>query len=213
MAFDPQPGNSFEIITATDIDGEFDTISGRDLGGGKVLFVDYSATAVTVGADTVAGLDVVPASATVPVGFPVNLAAMAQLSLGGAADVSDLATWSSDDPSVATVDPSGQVRGIAEGSTTIHASFAGFMDSATVEVQPLPSQLATERVSLSFNGRASQRGQLCLAPTYRPTAATWSSAVQPRTSSNRIRTRPGTSSCATLATGNTIRVSVDLRRP
>jgi len=151
--FDPQPGDSFEILTAASVTGAFDTIEGWDLGGGKMFYVTYSETDVTLHVDTVVGLEIIPSPAEIYLGFPLKLCAMGQLSLGGAADVSDWAAWSSDNPAIASVDETGEIRGETVGNTTIRASFGGFDAAAPVEVLPLPSgPLATERVSLSTAG-------------------------------------------------------------
>ena len=49
--YEPQHGDTFEILTATSITGEFATILGQDIPGGGTLEVQYSPTAVTVQAD------------------------------------------------------------------------------------------------------------------------------------------------------------------
>ncbi|MFH1418717.1 MAG: Ig-like domain-containing protein [Planctomycetota bacterium] len=148
--FDPQLGDSFEILTAASILDKFSTITGWDLGGGKIMYVDYSTTAATVRVDTVAGLDIVPAQAEIYLGFPLQLVAEAQLAVGGMTDVTWIAQWSSDDPAIASVDATGEVRGEAAGNTTIRASFGGFDAASPVEVMSLPGgTLATERVSIS----------------------------------------------------------------
>ncbi len=88
------------------------------------------------------GLEVVPSEATIRVGGQVFLRAQAQVE-GGLVDVSSLATWSSADPSVATV-TGGLVTGIGEGFTRVWASYAGFSASSSITVHgKLPPEQGT----------------------------------------------------------------------
>lgn len=79
-------------------------------------------TAVMVECDsTDASVDVTPASAKIAVGETVQLSA----TVNGPDCMSTDITWSSSDPSVASVSPSGLVSGQAEGYATIFADVAG----------------------------------------------------------------------------------------
>jgi uncharacterized protein YjdB len=87
-------------------------------------------------------LTVSPDSATVAAGSTVALAATVHDSCGGDADVTDAASWTSSDETVATVSstgPSGRgiVTGIAPGGpVTITAAVGGLTGSAAVTVTP-----------------------------------------------------------------------------
>lgn len=82
--------------------------------------------AVTVPAT---GISVTPATDSVAVGETVTLAAA--LTPTGA---TDHVTWESSDPTIATVDASGVVTGIAEGEVTITAKARTFTSSSDVTV-------------------------------------------------------------------------------
>lgn len=46
--------------------------------------------------------------------------------------------WGTSDPTIATVDPEGEVVGVRRGTAIIHASSEGKADSVLVRVEPLP---------------------------------------------------------------------------
>jgi len=79
----------------------------------------------------------VPAS-TVAVGQTSQLTAMAILAASGAGtqDITSQATWKSDDNSIATVSASGVVTGVAQGATTVTATYQGMTGSGQVTVTP-----------------------------------------------------------------------------
>jgi hypothetical protein len=81
----------------------------------------------------VASLDVAPPSATVPAGQKVQLTATPRDSSGDALG-GRVVTWASGSPSIATVNGSGLVTGVAEGSATITATSEGKSGSAGVTV-------------------------------------------------------------------------------
>jgi uncharacterized protein YjdB len=78
-------------------------------------------------------LQVTPARASVPVGFPVALTATAVYSDGRHEDVTETATWTSFDPAVATV-VAGLVQGRATGHVKIRATFDGHHDASKIRV-------------------------------------------------------------------------------
>lgn len=88
-------------------------------------------------ANTVASIDVTPASATLSVGQTRQFAASPRTA-NGAVITGKSATWQSSSSSVATVDGTGLVRAIAAGTTTITASVEGRTGTATVTVLALP---------------------------------------------------------------------------
>src|SRR5690606_17167692 len=97
-----------------------------------------SATAqVTVVVPPVETIDIEPTSFDLVVGQERQLIATLR-SVDGQAITGRSVTWSSDDPDVATVDPSGNVTARAVGLTTIRATADGKFAGATVRVQPRP---------------------------------------------------------------------------
>jgi uncharacterized protein YjdB len=86
-----------------------------------------------------ASVEVLPASSTLPIGETVQLTATARDALGNPIPEA-AATWSSSDPSVASVGEAGLVLGIAKGTATIRATVGSATGEATVEVvAPLPT--------------------------------------------------------------------------
>ncbi|WP_411343141.1 Ig domain-containing protein [Paenibacillus sp. WLX1005] len=65
---------------------------------------------------------------------PYTFTAKATKKDGTVVDVSDLATWSTYDTKIATVDD-GKVDGVAQGSTTLTVSYLGLTDSTTIYVR------------------------------------------------------------------------------
>ncbi len=97
-----------------------------------------SSSGVTQTQPTVTALNVTPVSVSLPAGTQTRLVAIATYSSGDTVNVSDLASWSSDNTDVATVDDSvangGTVTAVAVGSTQVVASFGGQVDGTTVTV-------------------------------------------------------------------------------
>jgi trimeric autotransporter adhesin len=124
------------------------------LAAGKVTvtatYNGLSATAtLTVSAATMTGLVVTPAVATIQVGQTQAFVATVVWSDGTTTVVTGAATWSSSDPSVATVSTGGGggpgggggggvATAIGVGSATIGASYGGFDASATLKVTDPP---------------------------------------------------------------------------
>ena len=68
---------------------------------------------------------VTPGSPSLQVGLVLQLAATGTYSDGSTADISDLVTWSSSNPNVATISSSGLATAVASGNTNVMASLAG----------------------------------------------------------------------------------------
>src|SRR5881396_1502071 len=100
-------------------------------------------TAVTV---PVASVTVSPASASVPVGQTVQLAATPKDANGNALSGRTV-TWASSNSSVGTVNGSGLVTGVVGGSTTITATSEGQSGSSAVTVTAGPLPVASVTVS------------------------------------------------------------------
>ena len=150
--FVPMPGDSFVILTAAAVTGEFTDVVAPDLGGSTVFGVTYTATEVIVVVDGLVGVEVVPATIGMYEGFAESLEAHALLAGGGYTNVTYMASWSSDDPNTASIEAPGLIRGEAAGSTTIRAVYGTFEGTATANVLALPPELSTYRVSVDSTG-------------------------------------------------------------
>ncbi|MBL0219463.1 MAG: Ig-like domain-containing protein [Myxococcales bacterium] len=107
--------------------------------GHTMLHLGYRTTVIdvpaTILAPAVVGLSVEPSIVAAPVGTMVPVRALATYTTGDTRDVSATAVWVIDDPSIATVDQAG-VRGMAAGSTTLHAIVDGTQQTTTVTIAP-----------------------------------------------------------------------------
>ncbi|ENP0851873.1 Ig-like domain-containing protein [Vibrio parahaemolyticus] len=101
---------------------------------GTVNGVTLSDTAtLTVGNATVASLEVTPVNASVPVGLEQAFTAEVVLTDGTVQDVTESATWASDDPGTALVSDTAGTKGIALGKAISPASSPAGI-SATITV-------------------------------------------------------------------------------
>ncbi|HYQ02880.1 MAG TPA: Ig-like domain-containing protein [Polyangiaceae bacterium] len=95
-------------------------------------------TALTVSAATVVEIQVTPVQPSVSVGTAVSFAATAIYSDNSTQNVTGQATWTSSTPTVAAISTAngskGQAQALAEGSTTISATFAGTTGSTLLTV-------------------------------------------------------------------------------
>jgi uncharacterized protein YjdB len=106
-------------------------------------YMGRTATAtVNVSAARLTGISVSPASARILVGQNQQFQAIALFEDGTSQPVTNLALWSSSDTAVAQISnagggggvPRGTATGLSPGTTTISASYMGFVDSATLTV-------------------------------------------------------------------------------
>ncbi len=142
--FAPSVGDSFEALSYTTNVGEFDIITGLDLGGVTSYGLDFAGGSLTLTADQTVGLTVVPAGLDpiqIDVGQSIQLAARTLLAGGGGANASAESDWSSSSAAIAAVSSLGLVTGMAEGLATMSASFQGFSDSVSVTVGECPADL------------------------------------------------------------------------
>jgi uncharacterized protein YjdB len=95
-------------------------------------------TTVTVTAATLVSISVSPASISVVVGTTRQFTAAAIYSDGSSRDVTGMATWQSNAPTVASISTVGGTRGQAKalsaGTATIQASYGGLTGTATITV-------------------------------------------------------------------------------
>ncbi|WP_405283276.1 Ig-like domain-containing protein [Gaopeijia maritima] len=103
-------------------------------------------------------LTVSPASSTLSVGSSTNLVAQVFDVLGALVPGVAL-TWSSDNPSIASVSSVGRVTGVAPGSTTIRVSGGGLSASASVAVAATSSGAYWFREDWSYGTLNSLLGQ------------------------------------------------------
>ena len=86
------------------------------------------------GAASVAGLSVIPASATVGVGTTMNFVATAAMSDKSTQNLTTSVTWSSSDPTVASVDATGTMSALKTGVATITATSGSFTATSVVTI-------------------------------------------------------------------------------
>jgi Tol biopolymer transport system component len=87
-----------------------------------------------VAADDAISIDVTPASASLAPGATQQFSATVRTRAGRTLDHVRV-TWSTADPSIATVSSTGLVTGVANGSTTVRATFAAAAGTAQVRVE------------------------------------------------------------------------------
>ncbi|HEY0140870.1 MAG TPA: RHS repeat-associated core domain-containing protein [Thermoanaerobaculia bacterium] len=115
---------------------------------GPVMVTTSSGTAMSATAFVMVrafGLQVTPETVSIAAGEMAQLTATLTFNDGGITDATALATWTTGDPDVATVNAGG-VTATGSGSASITASFLGFSDAAAVTVvanEPLPPDPST----------------------------------------------------------------------
>ena len=82
-------------------------------------------------------LSIIPSPVNIVIGTNFQLHAVATLSDGTTEDVTSIATWSTTQPSIASVSSTGMITGAQVGSTTVFAQADGQSASAPVNVIPL----------------------------------------------------------------------------
>ena len=95
--------------------------------------------------EPVASVEVLPSAETIAVGAPLQLAAEAFDADGQAVAGAEF-SWESSQTSVATVDASGLVTGVGEGTATITASSGSAQGTATITVVSVPEPVASVEV-------------------------------------------------------------------
>ncbi len=136
-------------------------------GTGNLRYCIYASGYVTPSVTTIA---VTPANPTIPNGDSLQFTAMGTLSGGGQQDVTSLATWTSSNPVVATVNGNGLATGVSDGTATISASLGGVTGSTLLTVDTTMTDTAT---SVATSGSPSTYGDsVTLAATVTPNTAT-----------------------------------------
>ena len=91
-------------------------------------------TTLTVNSASLSSLSITPSDGSVPVGVTQQLTATGTFSDGTDHNVTGLVTWSSSDPSAATIITGGLATGVALGTSTVTATFGTLSGSTTLTV-------------------------------------------------------------------------------
>ncbi|WP_338865841.1 Ig-like domain-containing protein [Myxococcus stipitatus] len=122
----------------------------------KARFGALEATVkVTVSAAVVTSLAVTPSEASMARGATLTLTAMVTRSDGTTVDVSNEATWSSSDASIATVNKR-VASGVAQGSVRITATFAGATGGTGLSVSEAVALAVTPASNMLIEGHPRQ---------------------------------------------------------
>jgi len=98
-----------------------------------------AAVIVKSGAFTLTAVTVFPTSMTVTYGERSGITAIAEYSDGSAYDITELVTWTSDNPSVVTVDWEGQVAALQPfGSAVVSGTYPGYAGPIATDVTVIP---------------------------------------------------------------------------
>jgi hypothetical protein len=113
---------------------------------GATLGAVTGSTTLTVSSATLTSITITPASSSIaPIGMAVNstlsLTATGTFSDSSAQDLTTIATWTvtPSDNSIASVDTSGDVTGVAPGSATVTATFGAVSQSTFISVESIAS--------------------------------------------------------------------------
>lgn len=88
----------------------------------------------TPGTLTPVSLSIQPANPSLPLGLAQAFLAVVQLHDGTSQDVTSLSAWSSSTTAVATIDKTGTLQTLSQGTTTITAHYGSFTATSTVTV-------------------------------------------------------------------------------
>ena len=104
-----------------------------------------TAATLTVGAPTVVSISLVPNAASIPAGSSVQFNATGTFSDGSVQDITSSATWTSSNQSAASLSGTGLASALANGSSTITASYESKSGSAVLTVATGSVTLNTSR--------------------------------------------------------------------
>jgi hypothetical protein len=90
----------------------------------------------TPGTLTPVSLAILPSGPTLPLGLAQSFFAIAQLHNGTSQNVTSLATWTSSNTAVATIDKNGTLQTVSQGSTTVTARYGSLTATSSVTVTP-----------------------------------------------------------------------------
>jgi uncharacterized protein YjdB len=175
--------NSSTIGNATvDASGVVTGIAGGSATITATLGSVMGSITITVSAPTVTAISVSPDDMTLPMGVGQQYIASAIYSDGSIQDLVSGVTWSSSDPTVASVDSNGLATTLAAGGTTITATVGSFTDSSTITVVPasmlsITVTPATLSLATGTQQQFTATGVFSDGSTQVLTSATWSSSA------------------------------------
>jgi trimeric autotransporter adhesin len=176
--------NSSSTVTATiDAHGLVTSIAAGTTTITAMLGSVTQTITIAVSTPTISDIFVSPDGLTEPIGVAQQYTATADYSDGSSSDLSSGITWVSSAPAVATVDSSGVVTTVGQGTTTISATVGSFSDSSTLTVVPahLQSITVTPSATKLAAGTLLQftaTGNFDDGSTQPLTSLTWSSSAQ-----------------------------------
>jgi uncharacterized protein YjdB len=125
------------VATISNVAGAQGQLLARAAGSTTVIAtfgsVTGSTTVIVTGRAPI-GLAISPLAVSTPAGIAVQYAAVELFNDGTQRNVSGMAMWTSSNPMVARIDPTGRAVAVAPGTTTIQATFMGFTASTTLTV-------------------------------------------------------------------------------
>ena len=157
--------------------------------GAAALAVALVVPSASADAPVLATITLTPVNPSVPAGTTVQLTATGTYSDGSTLDLTDLASWSTSDPTV-SVSPAGVATGLSNGSATVSAQLDAVSGSTTVTVTAAvlttlvvtpanPTVPVGSTVQLTATGTYSDGSSLDLTDQ-----VVWSSSGSPVTVSN-----------------------------
>ncbi len=126
----------------------------------RASFGGREASAVISVNPTLVRLELSPTNLTLPVGISQSVRATGIFSNNSTQDLSSTVTWSSANPATATVSSTGEVSGVAAGTTNVTATADNVTATAAVRVEPLqltrlsitpPSATVAKGATQAFN--------------------------------------------------------------
>jgi uncharacterized protein YjdB len=152
-----------------------------------------------------------PGTASIAVGATEQFNAMATYNDGSTANVTASATWTNTDPKVATINPSGDAKAIAAGSTTVTATLDGVSGTATLTVDAAAKTLTAIAVSpatASIAAGATQ--QFTAKATYSDSSIADVTATVAWTTSNAAVAKINAAGLATAQSSGSVTVTATL---
>lgn len=117
--------------------------------------INSEPASIQINSSPVVGIAITPHSISVPSGLQQQFIAIATYADNTTADVTQMANWSSENPSVATISDIIGSKGLAtghnQGSTTITAAFSGYTSSADLEVTAVVTKITINPTNVSLH--------------------------------------------------------------
>lgn len=144
--------SSASAVSVSNATGSAGTATATALGTSELTATDpatgiASGVTVEVVAAQVVSLAVSPIAPRMPLGTTLQLAADATLTDDTVADLAASVTWTSSDPAIATVSPSGLVTAAAVGTATITAKDPASLQEASTTVEVASAEIASLAIS------------------------------------------------------------------